>query len=58
MMDIINKIIPIGREEYKCYDLIKSLIVKNNDFEKIISEGLETKKYCHLMKIFCKNLTN
>lgn len=43
-MDIIKKIIPIGREEYKCYDLIKSLIFNSKDFYNIINEGFSSGK--------------
>lgn len=38
-MDILEKIIPRGREDYKCYDLIKYIISTNKDYKKIIENG-------------------
>lgn len=43
-MDILSRIIPVGREEYKCYDLIRSIIKSNNEVVDIISEGLSVGK--------------
>lgn len=41
-MEIIDKIIPQGRENYKCYDLIKNILKSNSEFKKVIEEGFNT----------------
>lgn len=43
-MEIIDKIIPQGRENYKCYDLIKNILENNNELKKIIEDGFNTGK--------------
>lgn len=40
-MEIIDKIIPKGREQYKCYDLIKNLL-KNKKFYNILELGFNS----------------
>lgn len=39
-MNLIDKIIPVGRENYKCYDLIKNILKNNDEIANIINDGL------------------
>lgn len=42
--DIIKKIALSGEEDWKCFDTLKVLLNSNEEFRKVISEGISTKE--------------
>ena len=41
---MLDKLIINGTENYKCYDILKTLYASNPEFKKIIDEGIESGK--------------